>query len=215
MDQRIWQAWYKARGQAELRAIVMRVWDPVGVSDEPQAAGEYDAYLGPIARYLRDGWSAERLAGYLTALASVHIGMGDDFDSATASASTLISWHETEMALASSEPGWGLGIDPATGESVSGWTPTDELLLRPGGYHRVLRDQMPYRRRATGTLNLETATTKVQAIVWDLPDPERSASVDPREPSAADLATRIPDRRFTDPKAFLEVLAAKIDAGRG
>jgi hypothetical protein len=51
----------------------MGVWDPIGVSDEPQAADEYDAYLGQIAKRLREGAKAEEFARFLSGLAD---GMG-------------------------------------------------------------------------------------------------------------------------------------------
>jgi hypothetical protein len=37
-----WHEWGRARGQDELRCILMTAWDPIGVGDEPGAWDEYD-----------------------------------------------------------------------------------------------------------------------------------------------------------------------------
>jgi hypothetical protein len=47
-----WRAWWKARGQRELRCILMTAWDPVGVGDAPEAWDEYDSYGPGVARRL-------------------------------------------------------------------------------------------------------------------------------------------------------------------
>ncbi len=31
---------------AAIRAVLMREWDPIGVADFPQAADEYESYIG-------------------------------------------------------------------------------------------------------------------------------------------------------------------------
>jgi hypothetical protein len=43
----------------------METWDPIGVSHAPEAADEYDSYLGPIAQRLREGASPDDVADYL------------------------------------------------------------------------------------------------------------------------------------------------------
>ena len=66
MDLSTWRTWWKRVGERELRRLVMEEWDPFHVSDRgPEAFGEYDSYLGQIARRLREGASAEEIASYL------------------------------------------------------------------------------------------------------------------------------------------------------
>ena len=55
-----WLGWWRARGQGELRCILMTAWDPIGVSDEPGAWDEYDDYVPGVARRLRDAPDPEQ-----------------------------------------------------------------------------------------------------------------------------------------------------------
>lgn len=48
-----------------IHAILIREWDPIGVSDEPNAQGEYDSYIPLIYRLLKDGVADELVARYL------------------------------------------------------------------------------------------------------------------------------------------------------
>ncbi len=53
------------RIRVEIRHVLMRVWDPIGVRDEPNAQDEYDGYLGNVYELLVGGASDERIAQYL------------------------------------------------------------------------------------------------------------------------------------------------------
>jgi len=65
MDLSEWRRWWRKRGEDELRALLMDSWDPVHVKEEPLAADEYDSYMLPLARKLREGASAVEVAGIL------------------------------------------------------------------------------------------------------------------------------------------------------
>ena len=43
----------------------MSKWDPIGVSDEPMAADEYDSYLGDVHELLERHATADEIARYL------------------------------------------------------------------------------------------------------------------------------------------------------
>jgi hypothetical protein len=64
-----WRAWWRERGERELRCILMTAWDPIGVGDAPEAWDEYDEYAPQIARVLRETVdpheAASRVAQYL------------------------------------------------------------------------------------------------------------------------------------------------------
>ena len=64
-----WRAWWRQRGERELRCILMTAWDPIGVGDAPEAWGEYDEYASQIARVLHEmidpHESASRVAQHL------------------------------------------------------------------------------------------------------------------------------------------------------
>jgi hypothetical protein len=68
-----WHLWFKRQGGRELRQILMRDWDPIGVGDQPLGQDEYDGYIGRIAAALRQGSPATDIAAMLT---SATDGMG-------------------------------------------------------------------------------------------------------------------------------------------
>jgi len=39
----------------EIREVLLRVWDPIGIKDEPNAQTEYDGYLGGVYELLVGG----------------------------------------------------------------------------------------------------------------------------------------------------------------
>ena len=49
----------------EVRSVLLRDWDPLGVGDNPNLAAEYDSYIPELLRLLRAGASAEAIAEYL------------------------------------------------------------------------------------------------------------------------------------------------------
>ena len=51
--------------RAEIRSILMSEWDPIGVKDTPEAADEYDLYLGDVYRLVVQGASPSKIAAYL------------------------------------------------------------------------------------------------------------------------------------------------------
>jgi hypothetical protein len=68
--------WWKRSGARELRQILMDEWDPIGVRGIPEAADEYDRYLGSVARQLREGAPPEEIGGYLTMVEEDWMGLG-------------------------------------------------------------------------------------------------------------------------------------------
>jgi hypothetical protein len=54
----------------------MEEWDPIGVRDAPEAADEFDSYLGPIGARLREGKDAAEIAAYLTDVEEERMGLG-------------------------------------------------------------------------------------------------------------------------------------------
>jgi hypothetical protein len=66
--------WQRILG--EIRNVLMTVWDPIGIKDEPNAQDEYDCYLGPIFGLLTQGKSDEEIADYLVSVESETMGLG-------------------------------------------------------------------------------------------------------------------------------------------
>jgi hypothetical protein len=66
---------------AQIRHVLLNVWDPIGVRDEPNAQDEYDDYVGKLYELLITKAPDEELIDYLHWAA--HDQMG--FDAATKS----------------------------------------------------------------------------------------------------------------------------------
>ena len=48
-----------------IRHVLLHVWDPIGIKDEPNAQDEYDSYLGGVYELLVSGASDERIEDHL------------------------------------------------------------------------------------------------------------------------------------------------------
>jgi hypothetical protein len=66
MELRDHERWWQERGATELRDLLYREWDPIGVKDLAEdSADEYEAYAGQLVRRLRAGASEEEVAALL------------------------------------------------------------------------------------------------------------------------------------------------------
>jgi|SRR6185437_4244876 len=101
MDLADWHMWWKRRGARELRRILMEEWDPIRVRGIPEAADEYDGYLGPLGSRLREGASVDAVAEYLTEVEEDRMGLGESpvaRERNTALAARLLVWYGQEMS---------------------------------------------------------------------------------------------------------------------
>lgn len=55
----------------------MQAWDPIGVKDIPEAADEYDLYLGDIYGLVVDGVPLSKIAAYLRYVEVERMGLVD------------------------------------------------------------------------------------------------------------------------------------------
>lgn len=79
-----------------IRQVLMGQWDPIGVSEIPEAADEYDGYIGDIYELLKQGASTRDISTYLLKIEVDRMGMVDatgspllGADTRSAAASTL------------------------------------------------------------------------------------------------------------------------------
>src|SRR5687768_6066994 len=54
--------------QDKIRRVLMDEWDPIGVKDIPEAADEYDCYIGEIYGLIQRGASAGEISEHLRRL---------------------------------------------------------------------------------------------------------------------------------------------------
>jgi hypothetical protein len=67
--------------RAQIRHVLLSVWDPIGIRNEPNAQDEYDGYIGRLYELLASRAPDTELIDYLHCVA--HDQMG--FDAATKS----------------------------------------------------------------------------------------------------------------------------------
>jgi hypothetical protein len=53
------------RVRVAIRHVLLDVWDPIGVKDEPNAGDEYDGYIGRIFELLVTGGTDQEIIDYL------------------------------------------------------------------------------------------------------------------------------------------------------
>jgi hypothetical protein len=63
------------RIRTEIRGVLMNVWDPIGVRDEPNAQDEYDCCLGSLFTLLTTGATDDQIAEYLWRQGTEHMGL--------------------------------------------------------------------------------------------------------------------------------------------
>jgi hypothetical protein len=85
-----------------VRRLLMHEWDPIGVRDWPEAADEYDSYVGVVGRMLHDGGTAPEIERYLTGVREEHMGLGPSAEGRERDrkvALSLIEWYAAEMRV--------------------------------------------------------------------------------------------------------------------
>jgi hypothetical protein len=96
-----WHRWWKQRGGAAIRRILMEDWDPIGVRDWPDAVTEYDTYVGGVGEMLHEGASAAEVEAYLNDMREEAIGLGPSSSGRERDvAARLVEWYRAEMAAA-------------------------------------------------------------------------------------------------------------------
>ena len=61
--------------QESIRQVLLRDWDPIGVSDVPEAQDEYDSYVGGVYRLLASGASEDEIIEHLYRIESDRMEM--------------------------------------------------------------------------------------------------------------------------------------------
>jgi hypothetical protein len=65
------------RRRVAVRRVLADKWDPIGVSDTPEAADEYDMYIGGVCELLDNHATLDQIAGYLEKIEVQRMGLTD------------------------------------------------------------------------------------------------------------------------------------------
>ncbi len=61
--------------RTQIRRVLLNVWDPIGVRDEPNAQDEYDSYIGEIYELLVHGATEQQIADRLLYIVQDTMGL--------------------------------------------------------------------------------------------------------------------------------------------
>jgi hypothetical protein len=75
--------------------ILIKLWDPIGVKDEPHAQDEYDSYIPAILQFLQAQASVETIASHLHEIETRWMGLIGDRDHAHVIAQFLSATYST------------------------------------------------------------------------------------------------------------------------
>jgi hypothetical protein len=75
----------------KVRAILLNDWDPIGIAGVPQAADEYDRYVGHLAQMVVAGSSISELSEHLVRIEADDMGLRGNHDRARSVAAKLSS----------------------------------------------------------------------------------------------------------------------------
>jgi len=101
MELEKWHRWWKERGGRGVRRLLMDEWDPIGVRGIPEAADEYDVYVGVVGRMLHEGATADGIEAYLRGIREDYMGLGPSKNGEVRDrevAHRLLEWYVQEMA---------------------------------------------------------------------------------------------------------------------
>lgn len=59
-----------------IEQILLHDWDPIGISNVPEAQDEYSSYVGGVYRLLASNASSERIAEHLAKIEDEQMGLG-------------------------------------------------------------------------------------------------------------------------------------------
>ena len=92
-----WHRWWKTRGDRGLRRLLLTYWDPIGVNGIPEASDEYDSYLGPLAKKLREGANANGISEYLSEIQTERMEIPARADQLAYVSERVVGWYAAEM----------------------------------------------------------------------------------------------------------------------
>ena len=79
----------KAMKVSEVRIILLRAWDPLGIGDNPHLTDEYDAYIPDIIRLVQQGSDAAEIVQHLKKI-ETSLGIHPPSEGRTRAAKQLI-----------------------------------------------------------------------------------------------------------------------------
>jgi len=74
--------------------VLHYIWDPIGVSDIPEARDEYFSYVASVVSHLLANENASKVGSFLDRIVIEQMGLPGNLDHSTRVAGILIEWKE-------------------------------------------------------------------------------------------------------------------------
>ncbi|EGR0594009.1 hypothetical protein V9K20_003402 [Vibrio cholerae] len=74
--------------------VLHYIWDPIGISNIPQARDEYHGYLPHVLGLLQSGGTQEQIASYLSNIISTRMELSENSAHDLEVAELLVNWRE-------------------------------------------------------------------------------------------------------------------------
>ena len=71
--------------------VLYYVWDPIGVSDEPCARGEYESYVSAVLKLVEQNDTSGPVSSYLAEIMRSQIGLSSDKEKCEHTAELLLN----------------------------------------------------------------------------------------------------------------------------
>jgi hypothetical protein len=99
MDAQAYERWWRERGDRELRELLLREWDPIGISHLADSQlDEYEHYAGQLARRLRAGADEAEIAAVLESFRS-DMGLEPSDELPLGVARSIRDWYRRSTGL--------------------------------------------------------------------------------------------------------------------
>lgn len=76
---------------SQVRAVLLKTWDPIGVADEPAAQDEYDTYAPAVLKLVESHASARAVADHLLGIERKRMGLAGNKATADRAANALLA----------------------------------------------------------------------------------------------------------------------------
>jgi hypothetical protein len=98
MDAQEHDRWWRERGERELRELLLREWDPIGIARIADSQhDEYEHYAGQLVRRLRAGATEDEVAAVLEGFRT-DMGLEPSDELPLGVARTILEWYRTSTA---------------------------------------------------------------------------------------------------------------------
>jgi hypothetical protein len=81
----------------EIKRLLLQEWDPIGISNVPEARDEYDSYALQVLSALQSGANAASISDFLERVVTDRMGLSSNQRHSDEIASKLVAMHQDRI----------------------------------------------------------------------------------------------------------------------